>query len=144
MKVFVAGAAATFFLAPGAAVLGVATLISPAAAGSGSCMWDGQATGSPRRPAWHRRARCMEGLTQFTSLGFTEPMQSPNANISNPRPPVAASHTRQDKRPRHRLEVAPSTAFLSRNRPLPRCVVGAHPKPSLTWTATSKTHTAHT
>jgi hypothetical protein len=46
MKVFVAGAAATVLLAPGAAVLGVATLISPAAAGSGSCMWDGQATGS--------------------------------------------------------------------------------------------------
>lgn len=46
MKVFVAGAAATLLLVPGAAVLGVATLISPAAAGSGSCMWDGQATGS--------------------------------------------------------------------------------------------------
>jgi hypothetical protein len=46
MKVFVAGAAATVLLAPVAAVLGVATLISPAAAGSGSCMWDDQATGS--------------------------------------------------------------------------------------------------
>jgi cell wall-associated NlpC family hydrolase len=46
MKMFVAGAAATVLLAPGAAALGVATLISPAAAGSGSCLWDGQATGS--------------------------------------------------------------------------------------------------
>src|SRR3954471_13615378 len=46
MQVFVAGAAATVLLAPGAAVLGIATLISPAAAGSGSCMWDGQATES--------------------------------------------------------------------------------------------------
>jgi len=45
-KVFVAGAAAAVLLAPGAVVLGVATLISPAAAGSTSCMWDDQATGS--------------------------------------------------------------------------------------------------
>ncbi|WP_232820114.1 C40 family peptidase [Nocardioides allogilvus] len=46
MKVFVAGAAAAVLLAPAAAILGVATLISPAAAGSSSCLWDGQATGS--------------------------------------------------------------------------------------------------
>ena len=46
MKVLAVGAAAAVLLAPGAAVLGVATLVSPAAAGSGSCMWDGQATGS--------------------------------------------------------------------------------------------------
>src|SRR5215207_5001768 len=46
MKVLAGGAAAAELLAPGAAVLGVATLVSPAAAGSGSCMWDGQATSS--------------------------------------------------------------------------------------------------
>ena len=46
MKVLAVGAAAAVLLAPGAAVLGVATLVSPAAAGSGSCMWDGQATAS--------------------------------------------------------------------------------------------------
>ena len=46
IKVLAVGAAAAVLLAPGAAVLGVATLISPAAAGSGSCMWDGQATES--------------------------------------------------------------------------------------------------
>lgn len=46
IKVLAVGAAAAVLLAPGAAVLGVATLISPAAVGSGSCMWDGQATES--------------------------------------------------------------------------------------------------
>lgn len=46
MKVLAAGAAAAVLLAPGTAILGVATLVSPAAAGSGSCMWDGQATSS--------------------------------------------------------------------------------------------------
>lgn len=46
IKVLAVCAAAAVLLAPGAAVLGVATLISPAAAGSGSCMWDGQATES--------------------------------------------------------------------------------------------------
>jgi cell wall-associated NlpC family hydrolase len=46
IKVLAVGAAAAVLLSPGAAVLGVATLISPAAAGSGSCMWDGQATES--------------------------------------------------------------------------------------------------
>lgn len=46
MKVLAAGAAAAALLAPGAGVLGVATLMSPAAAGSGSCMWDGQSTSS--------------------------------------------------------------------------------------------------
>ncbi|CAI9419331.1 C40 family peptidase [Nocardioides sp. T2.26MG-1] len=46
MKVLAIGAAAAVLLAPGAAVLGVATLISPAAAGSGSCMWDGQSSTS--------------------------------------------------------------------------------------------------
>ncbi|GAA4757469.1 C40 family peptidase [Nocardioides endophyticus] len=46
MTVFVAGAAAAVLLAPGGAVLGVATLISPASAGSGSCMWDSHETGS--------------------------------------------------------------------------------------------------
>jgi len=46
VKVFVAGVAAAVLLAPGAAVLGVATLFSPAAAGSGSCVWDDQAMGS--------------------------------------------------------------------------------------------------
>lgn len=46
MKVFVAGAVAVVLLAPGAAVVAVATLISPAAAGSGSCMWDDQVVGS--------------------------------------------------------------------------------------------------
>lgn len=46
IKMLAVGAATAVLLAPGAAVLGVATLISPAAAGSGSCMWDGQATES--------------------------------------------------------------------------------------------------
>ncbi|WP_084152288.1 C40 family peptidase [Nocardioides halotolerans] len=46
MKVFAVGAAAAVLFAPGAAVVGVATLVSPAAAGSGSCMWDGEATAS--------------------------------------------------------------------------------------------------
>lgn len=46
MKVLAAGVAAAVLLAPGAAVLGVATLVSPAAAGSGSCMWNGQTTSS--------------------------------------------------------------------------------------------------
>ncbi|RYP84362.1 peptidoglycan endopeptidase [Nocardioides guangzhouensis] len=46
VKLLAVGAAAAVLLAPGAAVLGVATLISPAAAGSGSCMWEGQATES--------------------------------------------------------------------------------------------------
>jgi len=40
-----AGAAAVVLLAPGTAVLGVATLLSPAATGSGACLWD-HATGS--------------------------------------------------------------------------------------------------
>lgn len=42
----VAGGAAATLLAPGAAVLAVATLISPPAAGSGSCLWDTPAAGS--------------------------------------------------------------------------------------------------
>lgn len=46
LKVIAVGAAAAALLAPGAAVLGVATLVSPAAAGSGSCIWGDQATGS--------------------------------------------------------------------------------------------------
>jgi hypothetical protein len=45
MKV-VACAALAILLAPGAAVLGVATLVGPAAAGSASCLWGDQATGS--------------------------------------------------------------------------------------------------
>ena len=46
IKVLAIGAAAAVLLAPGAAVLGIATLFSPAAAGSGSCMWDDHPTGS--------------------------------------------------------------------------------------------------
>lgn len=46
LKVIAVGTVAAMLLAPGAAVLGVATLVSPAAAGSGSCMWDAQATAS--------------------------------------------------------------------------------------------------
>ena len=46
IKLLAVGAAAAVLLAPGAAILGVATLISPAAAGSGSCMWDGHAAES--------------------------------------------------------------------------------------------------
>lgn len=46
IKVLAVGVAAAALLAPGAVVLGVATLVSPAAAGSGSCMWDVQATAS--------------------------------------------------------------------------------------------------
>ncbi len=39
-------AAGLVLLAPGAAVVGVATLVSPAVAGSGTCMWDDQGAGS--------------------------------------------------------------------------------------------------
>lgn len=39
-------AALTVLLAPGAGLLGAASLIGPAAAGSVSCLWDDQATGS--------------------------------------------------------------------------------------------------
>ena len=46
MKTFAVGAAVAILLAPGAAVVGIATLFSPAAAGSTSCMWDDQTTGS--------------------------------------------------------------------------------------------------
>ena len=46
MKTFAVGAAAAVLLAPVAAVVGTATLFSPAAAGSASCMWDDQAAGS--------------------------------------------------------------------------------------------------
>lgn len=46
MKVLVAGAAAVVLFMPGAAVLGLATLVSPAAAGSSSCLWDAATTGS--------------------------------------------------------------------------------------------------
>lgn len=40
MKAFAIGAAAAILLAPGAAVVGIATMLSPAAAGSASCLWD--------------------------------------------------------------------------------------------------------
>src|SRR3954447_22889686 len=46
LKIIAFGAAAAVLLAPGAAVLGVATLVGPAVAGSSSCMWEDQATGS--------------------------------------------------------------------------------------------------
>ena len=46
MKTFAIGAAAVVLLAPGPAVVGVATLFSPAAAGSARCMWDDESTGS--------------------------------------------------------------------------------------------------
>jgi hypothetical protein len=45
-RLLVAGAAVAALLVPGSAVLGVATLISPATAGSGSCLVDATATGS--------------------------------------------------------------------------------------------------
>ncbi|WP_185996623.1 C40 family peptidase [Nocardioides campestrisoli] len=46
LKGVVAVAAVVVLLAPGAAILGVATLISPAGAGSGTCLWDDQRIGS--------------------------------------------------------------------------------------------------
>lgn len=46
MRTFAIGAAAAVLLAPGAAVIGIATLFSPAAAGSSSCMWDDASTAS--------------------------------------------------------------------------------------------------
>ena len=46
LKVIALGAAAAVLLAPGAAILGAATLVSPAAAGSSGCMWEDEATGS--------------------------------------------------------------------------------------------------
>lgn len=45
IKLLVAGAGIVL-LAPGAAVVGVATLISPAVAGSGTCLWDDRGAGS--------------------------------------------------------------------------------------------------
>ena len=46
MRILIAGVATVVGLAPGAAAVGVATLVSPAAAGSGSCLIDATATGS--------------------------------------------------------------------------------------------------
>ncbi|KRA30984.1 MULTISPECIES: C40 family peptidase [unclassified Nocardioides] len=46
MKVIAAGTVAAVLFAPGAALLGVGTLISPPAAGSGSCLWGERAAGS--------------------------------------------------------------------------------------------------
>ncbi len=46
MKILAVGAAAAVLLAPGAVVLGVSTLVSPAAAGSGTCPRDDEATSS--------------------------------------------------------------------------------------------------
>jgi hypothetical protein len=46
MRTFAIGAAAAILLAPGAAVIGIATLFSPAAAGSSSCMWGDASTAS--------------------------------------------------------------------------------------------------
>ena len=43
---FAVGAVATVLLAPGCVLIGIATLFSPAAAGSSSCLWDAQATDS--------------------------------------------------------------------------------------------------
>ncbi|GAA1761433.1 C40 family peptidase [Nocardioides hankookensis] len=42
----IAGAALLALAAPGAAVLGVATLVAPTAAGSAGCLWDSEATDS--------------------------------------------------------------------------------------------------
>src|SRR5512140_3857953 len=42
----VVGAAAAILLAPGAAIMGVAALVSPAAVASGSCLFDAVGTGS--------------------------------------------------------------------------------------------------
>lgn len=46
VRTFAIGAAAAVLLTPGAAVIGIATLFSPAAAGSSSCMWDDASTAS--------------------------------------------------------------------------------------------------
>ena len=46
MKLLAVGAAAAVLLAPGAAMVGVATLVSPAAAGTGSCLFEAVGTGS--------------------------------------------------------------------------------------------------
>lgn len=43
---FAIGAAAAVLLAPGAVLIGIATLVSPAAAGSSSCLWDDAAAAS--------------------------------------------------------------------------------------------------
>jgi cell wall-associated NlpC family hydrolase len=45
-RAFAIGAAAAVLLAPGAAVVGIATLFSPAAAGSSGCIWDDVSTAS--------------------------------------------------------------------------------------------------
>ncbi|QBX57304.1 peptidoglycan endopeptidase [Nocardioides seonyuensis] len=46
MRILIVGVALAVVLAPGAAVVGVATLVGPAAAGTGSCLTDAAATGS--------------------------------------------------------------------------------------------------
>lgn len=46
MRTFAIGAAAAVLLAPGTAVVGIATLFSPATAGSSSCMWTDGSTAS--------------------------------------------------------------------------------------------------
>lgn len=46
IRILVVGVATATLLAPGVAVIGVATLVSPAAAGSGSCLIDATASGS--------------------------------------------------------------------------------------------------
>ena len=46
MRTFAIGAAAAVLLAPGAVVVGIATLFSPAAAGSSSCLWEDTSAGS--------------------------------------------------------------------------------------------------
>ena len=46
MRTFAIGAAAAVLVAPGAAAVGIATLFSPVAAGSSSCMWDDTSAGS--------------------------------------------------------------------------------------------------
>ena len=46
MRILIAGVATAVLLAPGGAVVGVATLVSPAVAGSGTCLTDATSTGS--------------------------------------------------------------------------------------------------
>ena len=110
IKVLAVGAAAAVLLAPGAAVLGVATLISPAAAGSGSCMWDGQAT---------------------ESLGVSGPVPDEPQRDKHQRrdrhPQPAAAHPRRDDHRHRREREHPGPRPDDRDHDRPDRVVAACP-----------------
>lgn len=66
MKTLVAGAAAAVLLLPGAALLGVATLIGPSAADTAGCLWENAAT-----PSGDVTGPIPDGLTTQNAHGET-------------------------------------------------------------------------